>query len=41
VSALTVAAHLYRSAGFRKVEERPGRMWGAEVVEEKYELPLN
>ena len=40
VSALPAAAHLYRSAGFRKVEERPGRMWGVEVVEEKYALRL-
>ncbi len=40
VSALTAAAHLYRSAGFRKVEEKPGRMWGVDVVEEKYELGL-
>ena len=40
VSALTAAAHLYRAAGFRKVEEKPGRMWGVEVVEEKYELGL-
>ncbi len=39
-SALTAAAHLYRAAGFRKTEERPGRMGGIEVVEEKYELPL-
>jgi ribosomal protein S18 acetylase RimI-like enzyme len=38
VSALTAAAHLYRSAGFRKVERRPGRMWGADAVEERYEL---
>jgi GNAT superfamily N-acetyltransferase len=40
VSALTAAAHLYRSVGFRRVERRPGRMWGVNVVEEKYELPL-
>lgn len=40
VSALTAAAHLYQAAGFRKVEEKPGRMWGVDVVEEKYELPL-
>jgi ribosomal protein S18 acetylase RimI-like enzyme len=40
VSALTAAAHLYRSAGFRKVEERPGTLWGVEVVEEKYALAL-
>ena len=38
VSALTAAAHLYESAGFRKVEEKPGRQWGVEVVEERYEL---
>jgi N-acetylglutamate synthase-like GNAT family acetyltransferase len=41
VSALEAAGHLYRSAGFRKVEEKPGRMWGVEVVEEKYELVLH
>ncbi len=41
VSALTAAAHLYRSAGFRKVEEKPGRIWSVDVVEEKYELALN
>jgi N-acetylglutamate synthase-like GNAT family acetyltransferase len=40
VSALTAAAHLYRAAGFRKVEEKPGRMWSVDVMEEKYELTL-
>jgi GNAT superfamily N-acetyltransferase len=40
VSALAAAGHLYRSAGFRKVEEKPGRRWGVAVVEEKYELVL-
>lgn len=40
VSILEAAAHLYRAAGFRKVEEQPGRMWGVDVVEERYELPL-
>jgi GNAT superfamily N-acetyltransferase len=39
-SALTAAAHLYQSAGFRKTEEKPGRMWGVDLVEEKYELHL-
>jgi N-acetylglutamate synthase-like GNAT family acetyltransferase len=39
-SALTAAAHLYHLTGFRKVEERPGRMWGVDVVEERYELRL-
>jgi ribosomal protein S18 acetylase RimI-like enzyme len=40
-SALEAAARLYRKAGFRKVEERPGRVWGVELVEQKYELRLN
>jgi N-acetylglutamate synthase-like GNAT family acetyltransferase len=40
VSALTAAAHLYRSFGFRKVQEKPGTQWGVEVVEERYELKL-
>ena len=40
VSALAAAAHLYRRAGFEKVEERPGRLWGVDVIEEKYELRL-
>jgi GNAT superfamily N-acetyltransferase len=40
VSALAAAARLYVAAGFRKVETRPGRPWGVDVVEEKYELSL-
>jgi len=40
VRALAAAAHLYQSVGFRKVEEKPGRHWGVDVVEEKYELKL-
>jgi len=36
VSALTVAARLYRSVGFQKVEEKSGHRWGVDVVEEKY-----
>jgi ribosomal protein S18 acetylase RimI-like enzyme len=32
-SALSVAAHLYQSAGFRKVEEKPGYRWGVDLVE--------
>jgi ribosomal protein S18 acetylase RimI-like enzyme len=39
-SALTAAARLYRSAGFRKTEEKSGRVWGVDLVEEKYELHL-
>ena len=41
ISALKAAAHLYQAAGFRKVEEKPGRRWGVDVVEEKYELVLD
>jgi GNAT superfamily N-acetyltransferase len=40
VSALAAAAHLYRAAGFRRVEATPACLWGADVVEEKYELTL-
>ena len=40
VSALTVAARLYRSFGFQKVEERPAQQWGVQVIEEKYVLAL-
>jgi GNAT superfamily N-acetyltransferase len=39
-SALTAAAALYRAAAFQKTEEKPGRMWGVDLVEEKYELRL-
>ncbi len=40
VDALKAAAHLYRAAGFEKVEAVPARRWGVEVVEEKYVLGL-
>jgi GNAT superfamily N-acetyltransferase len=40
VSALTTAAGLYRWAGFSRVEGKPGKQWGIEVVEEKYVLDL-
>ena len=40
VSALTTAAHLYRSVGFERVEEKRATRWSVEVVEEKYELVL-
>jgi GNAT superfamily N-acetyltransferase len=39
-SALTTAAALYQTVGFRKTEEKPGRVWGVDLVEEKYELRL-
>ena len=41
VSQLTTAAHLYLSAGFKKIEEIPGRHWGVDGIEEKYVLTLN
>jgi GNAT superfamily N-acetyltransferase len=41
VSSLEAAARLYRAAGFAKVQEKPGRMWGVDVVEEKYALQLD
>ena len=41
VSALSAAAHLYRRAGFEKVEEKPGRAWGVDVIAERYELNLS
>jgi putative acetyltransferase len=41
VSALTAAARLYRSVGFRKVEENPAEQWGVKVVEEKYVIALD
>jgi len=41
VSALADAARLYERAGFRKVEEKPSRRWGVDVVEERYLLLLD
>jgi ribosomal protein S18 acetylase RimI-like enzyme len=40
-ASLTSAGHLYQSAGFRKVEERPVHLWGADIVEERYEMALS
>jgi GNAT superfamily N-acetyltransferase len=40
VSALTAAARLYEAAGFRVLEEKPGRRWGVDVVEQRYGLEL-
>lgn len=40
VSQLTAAALLYKSVGFRKVEEQPGNLWGMDLIEEKYVLNL-
>lgn len=40
VSTLEVATHLYRAAGFRKVEAVQGTRWGVDLIEERYELTL-
>jgi len=40
VRALDAAARLYRAAGFARTEVKPGRHWGVDVIEEKYELSL-
>ena len=38
LNILPVAARIYRSFGFEKVEEKPGRVWGVGLTEEKYML---
>jgi GNAT superfamily N-acetyltransferase len=40
VSPLVAAARLYQSVGFQKTEEKTGRCWGVDLVEEKYVLQL-
>lgn len=40
-SALESAAHLYRDAGFRCVEENRTEMWGRTLVMQRYELALS
>jgi N-acetylglutamate synthase-like GNAT family acetyltransferase len=40
IDALATAGRLYRAHGFVKVAEVPGRRWGTDVVEERYELLL-
>jgi GNAT superfamily N-acetyltransferase len=40
VSALREAANLYRALGFALVEEKPSRIWGADLTEQRYELLL-
>jgi GNAT superfamily N-acetyltransferase len=40
VAGLDAALHLYRRAGFARVESAPARRWGVDVVEERYEMAL-
>jgi GNAT superfamily N-acetyltransferase len=40
VKGLTSAARLYLAAGFRMADAKPGRRWGADVIEERYEMRL-
>lgn len=37
---LQAARHLYETAGFRLAEERPGRQWGKEVLEQRFVRPI-
>ncbi len=38
IKELPTAAALYRAVGFRLVREEPRRLWGREVVEQRYEM---
>jgi len=40
VNALTAAARLYDAFGFEVTHEEPHELWGAHVVEQRYDLPL-
>ena len=41
VSSLPAAAHLYQSAGFQLTAENPpAALWGALIIEQRYELKL-
>jgi len=39
-SGLEVAAHLYRSVGSRKTEQKTHQLWGRTITEERYDLFL-
>lgn len=40
VSELTVAAHLYKDAGFARTEQQTHEIWGGIWTEERYDLTL-
>jgi len=40
ISELKTAAHLYRNAGFKLVDQNTHEIWGAMRTEERYELTL-
>lgn len=40
VSNLTIATHLYESAGFKQTEEKTSKLWGQTITEERYVLQL-
>jgi N-acetylglutamate synthase-like GNAT family acetyltransferase len=40
VSAMTTAINLYKNFGFQLTEEKPQELWGAQVIEQRYELIL-
>jgi N-acetylglutamate synthase-like GNAT family acetyltransferase len=40
VSAMTTAVNLYKGFGFQLTEEKPRELWGAKVIEQRYELIL-
>ena len=40
LEGLHAARHLYEGAGFRLVEMKRGSRWGAEVMEQRFELHL-
>ena len=40
VSALASAGRIYAASGFVRTEERPGRRWGVDVIEERHELRI-